>query len=91
MCSVISNIFNMEETNLQLAQILWDYMKLEDEVDSADVILGLGSTDLRTPEWCAKLYRDKKAPLIVFTGARGRMARDVFAKNEAEVFSDVAK
>ena len=81
----------MEETNLQLAQILWDYMKLDDEADSADVILGLGSTDLRTPEWCAKLYRDKKAPLIVFTGARGRMARDVFAKNEAEVFSDVAK
>ena len=91
MCSVISNVFNMEETNLQLAQILWDYMKLEDDIDNADVILGLGSTDTRTAQWCAKLYREKKAPLIVFTGARGRMARDVFTKNEADIFAEIAE
>ena len=81
----------MKTTDKQLAQTLWDYMILDHPLEKADCILGLGSTDLRTAEWCAELFHEMYAPVVVFTGARGRMARDVFVENEAEVFAKVAK
>lgn len=81
----------MKPTDKQLAEILWDYMILEHSLENADVILGLGSTDIRTAEWCAKLFHEKRAPLMVFTGARGRMAKDVFTENEADIFATIAK
>lgn len=80
----------MKKTDQQFAQTLWDYMRLDHPLEKADVIIGLGSTDLRTAHWCAKLYRESLAPRILFTGARGRMARDVFKDNEADLFANVA-
>lgn len=74
-------------TDFQYAQIIWDYMRYEQPLQKADVIIGLGSTDVRTAEWCAKLYHDGYAPLILFTGARGRMTREAFTENEADVYA----
>ena len=62
-------------------------MRFEQPLKKADVIIGLGSTDVRTAEWCAKLYHDGYAPIILFTGARGRMTREAFTENEAEVYA----
>lgn len=74
-------------TDFEYAQIVWDYMRFEQPLDKADVIIGLGSTDVRTAEWCAKLYHGGHAPIILFTGARGRMTREAFTENEAEVYA----
>lgn len=62
-------------------------MRYEQPLEKADVIIGLGSTDVRTAGWCAKLYHDGYAPLILFTGARGRMTREAFTENEADVYA----
>lgn len=62
-------------------------MRYEQPLEKADVIIGLGSTDVRTAEWCAKLYHDGYASLILFTGARGRMTREVFTENEADMYA----
>lgn len=62
-------------------------MRYEQPLEKADVIIGLGSTDVRTAEWCAKLYHDGYASLILFTGARGRITREAFTENEADVYA----
>lgn len=78
---------NIKQNDKQLAQIIWDYMRYEQPLEKADVIIGLGSTDVRTAEWCAKLYHDGYASLILFTGARGRITREAFTENEADVYA----
>ncbi len=74
----------------ELAQVIWDYMRYEQPLEKADVIIGLGSTDVRTADWCAKLYHDGYASRILFSGARGRITRDVFTENEADVYEQRA-
>lgn len=74
-------------TDFENAQIIWNYMRFEQPLKKADVIIGLGSTDMRTAEWCVRLYHEGYAPLILFTGARGRMTREAFIDNEAEVYA----
>lgn len=76
-----------ERSDRELAQTIWDYMRYEQPLEKADVIFGLGSSDVRTAEWCAKLWHEKWAPKIIFSGARGKITRDAFAENEADVFA----
>ncbi len=74
-------------TDFEYAQIIWDYMRFEQPLDRVDVIIGLGSADVRTADWCAKLYHEGHAPIILFTGARGRITRQEFTEDEAEVYA----
>lgn len=74
-------------TDFELAQVVWDYMRFEQPLEKADVIIGLGSLDARTADWCAKLYHNGYAPLVVFTGATGRNTDKMFSETEAEIFA----
>lgn len=74
-------------TDFENAQIIWEYMRFEQPLKKADIIIGLGSSDVRTAEWSASLYNQGCAPLILFTGARGRTTREAFADNEADVYA----
>lgn len=80
----------MRPSDRELAQIIWDYMRFEQPLKQADVIIGLGSSDVRTADWCSKLWKDGWAPMILFSGARGRITRDVFTENEADVYEQRA-
>ena len=42
-------------TDEELAQIIWDYMRYEQPLEKADVIVGLGSFYQQTADWCARL------------------------------------
>lgn len=87
---LILNLYNKLQTvmnDIGNAQIIWDYMRFNQLPKKADIIIGLGSTDLRTAEHCASLYHQGYAPLILFTGARGRITREAFSENEAEIFA----
>lgn len=77
-------------TNDELAQILWNYMLMRHEKQPSDVILVLGSNDLRVAEHGADLYLHGLSPWIVFSGNVGRLTEGVFQKPEAECFADVA-
>lgn len=74
----------------EAALILWDFHCVYDELSSADVIIGLGSYDLRVATHCAKLFHDGFAERIIFTGASGNWTRDVFPNGEAMAFKDHA-
>lgn len=56
---------------MNAARVLWDYHRLGQTVVPVDVVVGLGSYDLRVADRCAQLWKDGIAPRIVFSGARG--------------------
>jgi uncharacterized SAM-binding protein YcdF (DUF218 family) len=73
-----------------LARTLWDYMLLRHTLVESDVILALGSNDLRVAEHAADLVLRGWAPLLVCSGHVGRLTAGRFHKSEAEMFADVA-
>lgn len=75
----------------QLAQIIWDYHHLNHPLEKSDLILALGSNDIRVAEYAADLYLQGFAPLLMFSGNVGALTKDQFTKPEAEVFADVAR
>lgn len=80
----------MAATTDDLARILWDYMLLRHSLAPADVILVLGSNDVRVGEHGARLFLRGLAPLMVCSGNVGRLTAGRFEKSEAETFADAA-
>ncbi|ENM5834204.1 YdcF family protein [Vibrio metoecus] len=75
----------------QHIETLWDYLQLHQQPKPADVILVLGSNDLRVAEHAAKLYHQGLAPRVLFSGGFGRFTQGVFQQTEAETFAAIAK
>jgi uncharacterized SAM-binding protein YcdF (DUF218 family) len=79
---------------LQLAEILWNYHHVNHELKTSDLIIGLGSHDLRVAEYTAQLFLQNLAPLIIFTGGqdphKGDIAGTGWKKTEAEMFKNIA-
>lgn len=73
-----------------LAEIIWDYMLMRHEPRPCDLILALGSNDLRVAEHAADLFLRGLAPRLMFSGDVGALTRGKFEKSEAETFADVA-
>jgi uncharacterized SAM-binding protein YcdF (DUF218 family) len=71
------------------AQTVWDYLCLDEPVSKSDVILVLGSHDLRVATRGAELYLQEMAPLLIFSGGFGRLTEG-FVKPEAEMFAEIA-
>lgn len=69
------------------ARILWEYHLVYDELVSSDLIIGLGSYDLRVADRCAQLFRLGLAPSILFTGKAGNWTQGLYPSSEAEAFA----
>lgn len=69
-----------------LAQILWDYHTLDHELNPADAIFVMGSNDVRAAERGVELWKQGLAPLIIFSGNRGRLTQS-WDEAEAVVFA----
>ncbi|MFN0085015.1 MAG: YdcF family protein, partial [Blastocatellia bacterium] len=74
----------------EAAQRIWDYHQLHHAMEAADLILALGSNDLRVAGHAADLYLQGWAPRLMFSGNVGALTRDRFRKPEAEMFAEVA-
>ena len=73
-----------------LAQIVWDYHKLNQEPQPADMIFVLGSNDLRVADRAAGLFLAGLAPRLVISGNVGVLSKDVFKRTEAEELAERA-
>lgn len=71
------------------AQTVWDYMRYDQPLEKSDVILCLGSYDIRSADWAAKLWHDGWAPKILFSGDQGAGTSHLQV-SEAEWFSERA-
>lgn len=71
------------------AHIIWDYMHLNQPLEPCDVILALGSSDLRVAERAAQLFTTGYGKQLVVSGGFGRITKDRFAAAEADIFADI--
>ncbi|MCR9136034.1 MAG: YdcF family protein [Alphaproteobacteria bacterium] len=80
----------MRETDEQqisaAADVLWQYHCIFDTPVPSDVIIGLGSYDLRVADRCAALFHQGLATEILFTGHSGHWTRGQFEQTEASRF-----
>ena len=74
----------------EAAKIVWDYMLMNQELEKADAILVLGSSDLRKAEYAAQLYHEGWASLLIFSGGEGRTTAGLWGMSEAEKFASIA-
>jgi uncharacterized SAM-binding protein YcdF (DUF218 family) len=83
--------WNMSELLIEeLARKIWDYHHLNHKLEKSDVILALGSNDLRVADYAAELYLRGWAPLLLFSGNAGALTRERFNRPEAEIFAEIA-
>lgn len=75
---------------IELAKILWDYLRLNQKVEKCDCILGMGCHDIKVAEYAAFLYHKGYADKIIFTGGYGKITKQLWKKPEAEKFAFVA-
>ena len=85
---------DMTEEALRAARIIWEYHQLRHHPIPADVIVALGTNDLRVAEFAADLYHRGYGSTLVCTGGvahTGDLLETHWAKTEAEMFADVAE
>jgi uncharacterized SAM-binding protein YcdF (DUF218 family) len=75
---------------LILAKQLWDYHHTNHQMVKSDVILALGSHDLRVAERAAQLYLEGWAPLLVCSGGLGNLTSGIWTESEADQFAAIA-
>ena len=75
----------------QLAQVLWDYHRLQHELTRSDAVLVLCSHDLRVAERGAELFLAGWAPLLIFSGGLGSLTRALMTTPEADQFAEIAR
>jgi uncharacterized SAM-binding protein YcdF (DUF218 family) len=73
-----------------LAEKLWDYLKLNHQIEKSDAILVLCSHDKRVAERAAQLFLDEWAPLLIFSGGLGSITRTFWTQPEADQFAAMA-
>lgn len=81
------------EPILQSARIVWDFHLLRHKPIPADVIIALGTNDLRVAEFASGLYHQGFGKLLVCTGGiahQGDLLATPWRRSEAEMYAEVA-
>lgn len=76
----------------QYAQTVWSYLSLTHPLQRADVLLVLGSHDLRVADYAAEVFTQDYAPLVVISGGvahKDDLLETGWEHSEAEVFAGV--
>lgn len=84
----------MTEETLRLARVIWDYHQLHQEPVPADIIIALGTNDLRVAEFAADLYLLGYGAALVCSGGvahQDDLLATSWGKTEAEMYADVAE
>ncbi len=72
------------------ARKLWDYHHLYHVPSPSEVILVLGSLDLRVANRGAELYLEGLAPILIFSGGLGTVTKAMWKNSEADLFARIA-
>jgi uncharacterized SAM-binding protein YcdF (DUF218 family) len=74
----------------KLAEKLWEYHKMNHQLQKADAVLVLCSHDKSVAERGAQLFLEKWAPLLIFSGGLGAITRGMWHEPEADQFAAIA-
>jgi uncharacterized SAM-binding protein YcdF (DUF218 family) len=80
----------MEKRIHTLAEKIWQYHKMNHQLEKADAILVLCSYDTRVAERGAELFLQGWAPLLIFSGGLGTITRGMWSEPEADQFAKIA-
>lgn len=80
----------MDQRTRALAEKLWNYLKLNHNIEKSDAILVLCSHDKRVAERAAELFKEEWAPLLIFSGGLGSITRTFWTQPEADQFAAIA-
>src|SRR5262245_18415450 len=80
----------MDQRIRTLAETVWNYHLLHQELAPADAILVLCSHDEVVAERGAQLFLDGWAPLLIFAGGSGAITKRLWTEPEAERFARIA-
>lgn len=75
---------------LKPLQVIWDYLRLGEEPQKADCIVGFGNFNVNIARRAAELYHQGYAEKILFTGGLGRNTLGMLPEPEAVRFAKVA-
>ena len=74
----------------KLAKNLWGYHHINQKIQKSDLIICLGSNDIKVAERAVELYKKKYVKKILFSGGFGKITKSKFRKPESHIFSDIA-
>lgn len=87
---MIDYCYNAYMDDISLAQIIWDYLRIDDDLRPSDAIICFGSHDILSAEYSARLFKRGLAPKLLFSGGLGRLTNGTFRKSEAVTFTELA-
>lgn len=75
----------------ELAQVLWNFNVQLNSPQRADLILVLGSNDIRVAQKGIELFKQGYAPSLMFSGNVGKLTKSLFHEPEALLFAKEAE
>ena len=66
------------------------YMQLNMALKPVDAVLGLGSSEKRVADYCARLILEGYSDLLIFSGGYGKITQHSNKESEAELFRGIA-
>lgn len=74
----------------ELIQILWDYMRMNQELKKSDCILVLGCSDITIVDRAVEIFKKGYSDIIIFSGGLGKITSKIWNEPEAEKFAKIA-
>lgn len=72
------------------AKKILNFLRLDMPLEECDVVLGLGTFDVRIGEEAAQLFLAGYGNLLVYSGGFGKITKLLNRQTEAEIFRDIA-
>ena len=76
--------------DIELVQILWDYMQMNHKLDKKDCMIVLGTCDTSVVNYAVELYFKGLADKIFFAGGLGKITSRLWHESEADKFAKIA-
>lgn len=86
----LDNQKDVDESELEAAETIWNYMLMNHTLEKSQLILVLGNNDIRVAEHAAQLWLDGYGQYVMFTGYLGNLTKGKWCRPEYEVFREVA-
>ena len=68
------------------AELIYQFLSAPGPVpEQADIIIALGTYDLRVADYAAEVFLSGRAPLLICSGGLGKLTSSLFTTPEAEL------
>ena len=61
----------IDNDDLKYIQILWEFMRMNQEIEKSDCMIVLGCSDVKVGDIAIDLYKQGLADKVIFTGGYG--------------------